>query len=69
MNAYIKHKQTQTQKTNLWLAKGKAEGEGQMRVVGLTDTHSNLYIKQISNQNILYSTENYTHYLIITYQG
>ena len=67
MNAYIKHKQTQTQKTNLWLAKGKGEGEGQMRDVGLTDTNSNLYIKQISNQNILYSTENYTHYLIITY--
>ena len=69
MNAYIKHKQTQTQKTNLWLAKGKGEGEGQMRDVGLTDTNSNLYIKQISNQNILYSTENYTHYLMITYQG
>ena len=28
-----------------------------------------LYIKQITNKNLLYSTENYTQYPVITYDG
>ena len=28
-----------------------------------------LYLKQISNKNLLYSTENYIQYLVITYNG
>ena len=28
-----------------------------------------LYIKQISNKDLLYSTGNYTQYLVITYNG
>ena len=42
MNAHIKHKETQIQKTNLWLPKGKGKGEGQIRDMALTDT--NYYI-------------------------
>ena len=29
---------SQTQKTNLWLPKGKGFGEGEIRSMGLTDT-------------------------------
>ena len=28
-----------------------------------------LYIKQANNKDVLYSTENYTQYLVITYNG
>ena len=42
---------------------GEEKGEGQMRGVRLTDK------KQISNKNVLYGTESYTHYLVITYDG
>ena len=28
-----------------------------------------LYIKQITNKDLLYSTENYTQYFVITYKG
>ena len=30
---------SQTSKTNLWLPKGKHGGEGEIRSLGLTDTH------------------------------
>ena len=30
---------SQTQKTNFWLAEGKEEGESYIRSVGLKDTH------------------------------
>ena len=32
-------------------------------------THTLLYIKQITNKDLLYSTESYTQYLIATYNG
>ena len=31
--------------------------------------HTLLYIKQVNNKDLLYSTENYTQYLVITYNG
>ena len=37
MNVYARQKQTQIQKTNLWLPKGREKGEGQIRGMGLTD--------------------------------
>ena len=48
---------SQTQKTNLQLPKGK----------GGRDTL--LYIKLITNKDLLYITENYTQYFVITYIG
>ena len=33
------------------------------------DTYTLLYLKQITNKNLLYSTDNYTQYLVITYNG
>ena len=59
MNFFTK----QTQKTNLWLPKGKA-GEGwEFRI----RRYTLLYIKQINNKVLLYSTGNYIQYFVITY--
>ena len=33
-----------------------------------TNRHTLFYIKKINNKDLLYSTENYTQYLIITYK-
>ena len=46
-------------KTDLWLPGDK--GEGINWEVG-TDIYTLLYIKQITNKNLLYSTENTTQY-------
>ena len=67
MSLFIKQKQTQDKENELWLPKGKGQGEGYIRVLVLTDT--NLYIKQIKNKDLLYSTGNYFHYLAIAYNG
>ena len=37
--------------------------------MGLTYAHTLLYIKQINNNDLLYSTANYIQYLLITYNG
>ena len=38
MNLFTKQKQTQTQKPNLWLPKGKGVLGGYIRIMELTDT-------------------------------
>ena len=55
----------QTQKTNMVI-----KGEGWERInqeLGLTNTL--LYIKYITNKDLLYSTGSYTQYFVITYKG
>ena len=59
---------SQTQKTNLWLPKGKGVGGGKNQEVGI-NINTLLYIKQISSKDLLYSTGNSTQYSIITYIG
>ena len=56
----------QTQKTNLWLLKGKG-GWGEL---GVWDYHiyTTIY-KWITNKDLLYSTGSYIQYFIITYMG
>ena len=58
---------SQTQKTNLWLPKGKG-GEG-INYEVLINIYTLLYIKQIINKDLLYSIENSTQYSVITYMG
>ena len=53
----------QTYKTSLWLPKGKGGGSNQE--IGI-NTYILLYMKYITNKNILYSTGKYTQYFIIT---
>ena len=65
MNLYIKQKQTHRQKTNLWLPKGKGGG-GVNQEFGI-NRYKLLYIIQINNKDLLYSTGNYIQYLVITY--
>ena len=55
---------SQTLKTNLWLPKGKGGG-GINQELGV-NIHILLYIKSITNKDLLYSTGNYTQYSVIT---
>ena len=57
---------SQTQKTSLWLLRGKVEGINQEFGVKI---YTVLYIKQINNKDLLHSTGNYIQYLVITDNG
>ena len=60
-------KQTIDIENKLIFTKGKMEeGEGQTRGLGLTIA---IYIIAKQQGYILHSTGNYTHYLVITYNG
>ena len=58
---------SQAQKTNLWLPKGKGGGGGINQEFG-NNIYTLLYIKLV-NKDLLYSTGNYTQYFLITYKG
>ena len=55
----------QTQKTNLWLPKGKGGDKLEHGINKCTLP----YIKQINNKDLLQSTGNYIQYLVINYNG
>ena len=55
----------QTYETNLWLPKGQGGVNQEFEI----NIHALLYIKQITNKDLLYSTGNYIQYSIITYSG
>ena len=57
---------SQAQKTNLWLQKGKG---GEINWEYGINRYTLLYIKQINNKDLLYSTGNYIQYLVINYKG
>ena len=57
----------QTQKTNLWLPKGKSK-DGINQEFGI-NKYTLLYIKYITNKDVLYSTGNYPQYFVLTYKG
>ena len=59
---------SQTQKTNLWLPKGKGGGSGINQEFGIS-RYKLLYIKQIKKQGPTVSTGNYIQYLVINYNG
>ena len=56
---------SQIQKTNLWLP-GYEEWGGKNWEIGI-DIYTLLYIKQITNKNLLYNTGNSTQYSIVLY--
>ena len=66
MNLFTKHKQSQMQKTNM-VTWGKERGEINWETG--TDICTLLYIKQITNKDLLYSTGNSTQYSVMTYMG
>ena len=57
---------SQTQKTNLWLPKGK--GGGINWVLGI-NRYALQYIIQINKKALLYSTGNHIQHILITYNG
>ena len=57
----------QMQKTNLWLPGGKMGG-GINWKIGI-DIYTLLYIKQITNKDLQYSTGNSTQYFVMAYMG
>ena len=57
------------QKTNLWLQKGIAGGEGEINQEFGINIYTLLYIKQINNKDLLYNTGNSAQYLVIIYNG
>ena len=48
---------------------GKGMGEGGINQEFGINVYTLLYIKQINNKDLLYSTGNYVHYLVINYNG
>ena len=69
MNLLPKQKDSQTQKTDLELPKGKKGGGAGINQEFGIKIYILLYRKQITNKDLLYTTENYIQYLIITYNG
>ena len=53
------------------VTKGEREGGSEEGINWEYKTNRNklLYVKQVSNKDLLYITGNYTQYLIITYNG
>ena len=60
---------SQIQKTNLQLPEGIVGVEGEINSEFGISRYKLLYIKQINNKDLLYSTGNYIQYLVITYNG
>ena len=59
--------ETDSQKANLWLLKGKGSREGINQEFGIS-RYKLLYIKQI-NKDPLYSTGNFIQYSVINHKG
>ena len=61
----------QMQKTNSWFPEGKGGGGVGINWKISIDTHIHtvLYIKQIINKNLLYSTGNCTQHSVMAYMG
>ena len=68
MNLFRKQRDSQNLKINLWLPKGKSGEGGINQEIGI-DKYTLLYIKQITNKDLRYSTGNSTQYSVITYAG
>ena len=60
---------SQTQETNLWLPKGKGRGEGQTNFEFGINRYRLLYMKQITNKDLLYSTGNYSQHPVKNHNG
>ena len=65
MNLFTKQKQTDRQKTNM-VIKGEQRNGGINQEYGI-NRYITLYIKQINNKDLLYTTGNYIQYLVKTY--
>ena len=60
---------SEAQKTNLWLPKKNWGWRREINQESEINIYILLYIKQINNKDLLYSTGNYIQCLTITYNG
>ena len=67
MNLYTKQKWTHRQRTYLQLPKGRGREGVTNQEYGI-NRYKLLYMKQISNKDLLYTTGNYIQYLVTTYK-
>ena len=67
MNLFTKQKQTHKE-NKLWLPKGKGNGRGINYKFGISRKKL-VYIKQLNNKVLLYSTGNYFQYSVIKHNG
>ena len=58
----------QTQRTDLWLPRGRGSGGGMEWEFGISRCKL-VYIEWINNMVLLYSTGNYIQYLVINHNG
>ena len=65
MNLFMKQKQTQRHRKQTYgYQRGKRGRDKQFE----TNIYFLIYIKQITNKDLLYNTENYTQYFVINYK-
>ena len=64
---YIQNKKRPTDTENKQGTKGESQGVGTNQEFRI-NINTLLYIKQISNKNLLFGTWNYTQYFVITYK-
>ena len=67
MNWFARQKQTDVEKKSMD-TKGGKRGRGINWEIGI-DVYTLLYIKQITNKDLQYSTGNSTQYSVMTYMG
>ena len=70
MNLFTKQKQTHRhQKQTYGYQRGQRGWGGEISQEFGINRYTLLYVKQITNKDLLYSTGNYIQYLVITYNG
>ena len=70
MNLFPKQEETHRHRKKMcgYQMGEKGMGRGINQEVGI-NIYIFLYVKQITNEDLLYSTRNYTQYFVITYKG
>ena len=68
MNLFTEQKQTHSVENKLMVTKGEMGGGGINWEFGI-NRYKILYIKYITNKDLLNSTGNYIQYLVINYNG
>ena len=69
MNLFTKQKQTHRHRKQTYDYQRGWGVQGEINQKFGINIYTLLYIKQVNNKDLLYSTGNYTQYLVITYNG
>ena len=69
MNLFTKQKKTHRHRKQTHGYPRGQQGLKDRKISNFGLTYTLLYIKQVNSKNLLYSTGNYTKYLVILYNG